>query len=58
MRYFGEVWMFKGRRFEDSSESRREPCVIGQEESEGGNNNNTGLNADELEEMQEELRIE
>ena len=58
VRYFGEVWMFKGRRFKDSSESRREPCVIGQEESEGGDNNNTGLNADELEEILEELRIE
>ena len=50
--------MYNGRRFKDSSESRREPCVIGQEESEGGDNNNTGLNADELEEILEELRIE
>lgn len=58
MRYFGEIRMFKGRRFEDSSESRREPCVIGQEESQSGDNNNTGLNADELEEILEELRIE
>lgn len=58
MRYFGEVWMFKGRRFKDSSVTRREPCVVGQEESEGGDNNNTGLNADELEEILEELRIE
>lgn len=49
--------MFKGRRFEDSSESRREPCVIGQEESQSGDNNNAGLNADELEEILEELRI-
>lgn len=50
--------MYKGRRFKDSSESRREPCVVGQEESESGDNNNAGLNADELEEILEELRIE
>ena len=58
VRYFGEVWMFNRRRFEDSSESRREPCVVGQEESQSRDNNNTGLNADELEEILEELRIE
>lgn len=50
--------MYQRRRFKDSSESRREPCVIGQEESQSGDNNNAGLNADELEEILEELRIE
>ena len=58
MRHIGEIRMFKGRRFEDSSESRREPCVVGPEESEGGDNDRTVLDPDELEEILEELRIE
>lgn len=51
--YSGEVRMLKRRRFEDSSEPRREPCPSGQEESESGDNDyETWL------EIVEEIRID
>ena len=55
--HFGEIRMYQRRRFKDSSVTRWVKGPVGQEESESGDNDNTGLDPDELEEILEELRI-